>query len=120
MFLLYFLSASDLQDERLSFRRELGMVGLAAATICSRLANTGAAVIPRVLSVTPGDLCKVWFDVTADRCGLLRHVVAGWINDDQALSVASFSIIDPSSRSRRYPTRLTSSSDSLGRLPLGV
>ena len=35
----------------MSFRRvRLGMVGLAAASICSRLANVGA-VHPRVLSV---------------------------------------------------------------------
>ena len=46
IFLLYFLSASDLPRRApVISTRELGMVGLAAASICSRLANVGAGAI---------------------------------------------------------------------------
>ncbi len=83
------------QGERLSFRRVSNLEnGWPGASICSRLYNTGAAVIHAysaslsisTIFVKSGSMRGV----TTDRCGLLRQYLnkpGFWINDDQALSV---------------------------------
>ncbi len=94
MFLLYFLSPAG-ADGVCHFDAAGGMVNLAAASICSRLA-AGAAVIHAASSVTPNaidGLCLV-------RCRLADSAVfcddicplAGW--RDPGAWCFSFSIID--------------------------
>ncbi len=60
---------------------ELGMVGLAAASVCSRLANTGAAVI-HAYSASPRTPSTIFvslqFDALASsrsQCGAFRRIV---------------------------------------------